>query len=90
VPAGGVAIVVVAVPDGCVPTINELLEATPEEHAYAIESVEPTSAMCGEHESDAAGAPLEFGVQSHPAMHAPLIDAVQVPTVQPEAGGRAG
>lgn len=54
-------------------------------HAYVIEKTEPTSATCGWHESDAAGAApaLPPGTHCHPVVHLLLVNEVgfQVPVV---------
>ena len=71
VPCGGAATVVVAEPPGWVVTVNELLDATPEEQPYVMASVMPTSATLGSQERVAVGPPPE-GTHCQPVMHLPL------------------
>lgn len=70
VPAGGATIVVVAEPPGCVVTLNEVLEAVPDEQPYVMASVMPTSATFGSQESSALGPSVEIHCQ--PVTQTPL------------------
>ena len=70
VPAGGAATVTVAEPPGWLPTVNELLDATPDEQPYVMASVMPTSATLGSHESSAFGPWVEIHCQ--PVTQAPV------------------
>ena len=88
VPCGGAATVVVAEPPGWVVTVNELLDATPEEQPYVMASVAPTSATFGSQERVAVGGlVLGLGMHCQFVMHAPLYVGRQEPAVQAEAGG---
>ena len=75
-PAGGLATVVDAVPEGCEVTAKPVLDAVPEEQEYEMASVMPTSASWGWQESVAVGgvvvAVLVVGMQSQRAMQVPL------------------
>ena len=64
---------VVALPPGCVVTVNELLVASPEEHPYVMAIGMPTSATGGSQESVATGGfGVLRGIHCQPVMHVPL------------------
>ena len=72
VPEGGFATIAVAEPAGWVVTLKDLLEATPDEHEYAMASLMPTSATFGWQEISALRLAVVLGMHCQPTTHGPL------------------